>query len=151
MTTTTEASTMTDSRFTFAAVAAPATLALLVGASTYVTQQSTAPVASEDEAAQGGIEVTRDGPHDAVAVALERAVRAEDRQIASLRKRLDAVKAQTRSVQQGASSYASTSGSSSWTAPTSSSPSIPNQPAAAPQTQAPATSTTTGASGATPP
>ncbi len=142
---------MTDSRFTFAAVAAPATLALLVGASTYVTQQSTTPVASGDEAAQGGVEVTRDGPHDAVAVALQRAVRSEDRQIASLRKRLDAVRAQTHSVRQGASTYVSSSGSSSWTAPSSGSPSIPNQPAAAPQTQAPATTTTTGASGATAP
>jgi len=144
---------MTDSRFTFAAVAAPATLALLVGASTYVTQQSATPVASEDEAAQGGVEVTRDGPHDAVAVALERAVRSEDRQIASLQKRLDAVKAQTRSVQQGASTYtsSSSSGSSTWTAPSSSSPSIPSQPAAAAPAQAPATTTTTGASGANPP
>ena len=144
---------MTDPRFSAAAVAAPATLAILVGATTYVTQQSTAAELTSEAADQSPMDVTRDGPHDAVAVALQRAVRQQDHQLNALQKRLESVRSQTRAVQRGATSSVSvsSSGGTTWSAPTASSPSIPNQPAAAPQSSTTTTHTTTGASGATVP
>ncbi|MFZ0323654.1 MAG: hypothetical protein WAN48_05925 [Actinomycetes bacterium] len=148
---------MTDTRFNAAAIAAPATLALLVGASTYVTQRATpettaAGVTTSADAVDASVQVTRDGPRDAVVVAMDRAIRAQDRQVAALRRRLDDLKAQTRAARQGAVSTVSSGSSGTWTAPVAGAPSISTptqstQTTTVTQSTAPATQTTTGASG----